>query len=65
MGNNGSDFKLLAARGRRPLFTPVFTFQPFRGNPDYDKVTDLPYDTVCLAGLAAGASEININAISK
>merc|ERR1740128_915586 len=45
----------------------IFTYfawvllQPFRGNPDYDKVTDLPYDTVCLAGLAAEASEININ----
>jgi hypothetical protein len=39
--------------------------QPFRGNPDYDKVADLPYDTGCLSSLAKGASEINVHSIAK
>ena len=49
----------------------VFTYfswvllQPFRGNPGYDAVTDLPYDTTCLSNLIRDKSEININLISK
>jgi len=39
--------------------------QPFRANPDYDKVADLPYDTECLTSLAAQSSEINVNSIAK
>merc|ERR1719233_1167236 len=49
----------------------VFTYffwvllQPFRGNPDYDKVADLPYDTSCLSSLANGMDKINIKDIAK
>ena len=40
-------------------------FQPFRGNPDYDRVADLPYDTNCLSGLTRNQDEINIKSITK
>ena len=40
-------------------------FQPFRGNPDYDKVADLPYDSACLTSLAHGSEEINIKLIGQ
>ena len=40
-------------------------FQPFRGNPDYDKVANLPYDSRCLAGLTQGQEEINIRSIAR
>merc|ERR1719270_1409577 len=49
----------------------VFTYffwvllQPFRGNPNYDTVANLPYDSKCLAGLTTGQDEINIKSISK
>ena len=43
----------------------MLIFQPFRGNPDYDKVADLPYDTTCLKGLAYGVDKINIKDIAK
>jgi len=51
----------------KEIFTYFFwvLLQPFRGNPDYDKVADLPYDTDCLSSLAATASEININSIQR
>ena len=39
--------------------------QPFRGNPDYDKVANLPYDSRCLTGLTQGQEEINIRSISR
>ena len=39
--------------------------QPFRGNPNYDTVANLPYDSKCLAGLTTGQDEINIKSISK
>ena len=43
----------------------MLLFQPFRGNPDYDKVANLPYDSRCLAGLTQGQEEINIRSIAK
>ena len=43
----------------------LLIFQPFRGNPDYDKVADLPYDTSCLSSLANGMDKINIKDIAK
>ena len=43
----------------------LLLFQPFRGNPDYDKVANLPYDSRCLAGLTQGQEEINIRSIAK
>ena len=42
-----------------------FLFQPFRGNPDYDRVADLPYDSNCLKNVASSAAEINIHSINK
>jgi hypothetical protein len=49
------------------IFTYFFwvLLQPFRGNPNYDEVTNLPYDTACLSKLLANNSEININSISQ
>ena len=49
------------------IFTYFFwvLLQPFRGNPDYDEVTDLPYDTACLARLLMDKPEINVNSISS
>ena len=48
------------------IFTYFFwvLLQPFRGNPDYDEVTDLPYDTNCLARLLVNKPQINVNSIS-
>ena len=40
-------------------------FQPFRGNPDYDKVADLPYDSHCLSSLMRGSDEVNVKSIDK
>lgn len=42
----------------------TFSFQPFRGNPGYDEVTDLPFSTSCLSSLTANKEEINIKSIS-
>ena len=49
------------------IFTYFFwvLLQPFRGNPGYDEVTNLPYDTGCLSKLLANKTQININSISK
>ena len=46
--------------------TPMcnFLFQPFRGNPGYDEVTDLPFSTSCLKELTSQRQEINIKSIS-
>ena len=43
----------------------LFLFQPFRGNPGYDEVTDLPFSTSCLSNLTSNDSEINIKSITK
>ena len=40
-------------------------FQPFRGNPNYDTVANLPYDSKCLAQLTRGQEEINIKSIAR
>ena len=40
-------------------------FQPFRGNPNYDTVANLPYDSKCLAQLTQGQEEINIKSIAR
>ena len=49
------------------IFTYFFwvLLQPFRGNPNYDEVTNLPYDTACISKLLANKSEINIHSISR
>jgi len=49
------------------IFTYFFwvLLQPFRGNPNYDEVTNLPYDTSCISSLLANKSEININSIAQ
>merc|ERR1719481_2347767 len=49
------------------IFTYFFwvLLQPFRGNPDYDRVADLPYNTNCLTSLTAAHDEINIKSITK
>ena len=39
--------------------------QPFRGNPDYDTVADLPFDTNCLAKLTENHQEIPVKSIVK
>ena len=39
--------------------------QPFRGNPGYDEVTDLPYSTGCLSSLTRDKEEINIRSIGS
>jgi len=42
----------------------VFTYffwvllQPFRGNPDYEDVAELPYNSTCLAGIKSGSADI-------
>ena len=43
----------------------VLMFQPFRGNPNYDTVANLPYDSKCLAQLTQGQEEINIKSIAR
>ena len=43
----------------------LFLLQPFRGNPGYDEVTDLPFSTSCLSNLTSDESEINIKSIAK
>merc|ERR1719239_1670624 len=49
------------------IFTYFFwvLLQPFRGNPDYDKVADLPYDTHCLSNLANDREEVNVKSIER
>ena len=49
------------------IFTYFFwvLLQPFRGNPDYDTVADLPYDSSCLTGQIQQRGEINTKAISE
>ena len=49
------------------IFTYFFwvLLQPFRGNPGYDEVTNLPYDTTCITKLLDNKPQININAISS
>ena len=42
-----------------------FLWQPFRGNPDYDTVADLPFDTICLEKLTRNTEEIHIKSINK
>ena len=42
-----------------------FFSQPFRGNPDYDTVADLPFDTHCLEKLTRNQEEIHIKSITK
>ena len=43
----------------------VFTYffwvllQPFRGNPEYKDVADLPYNTTCLAEISSDQTDIN------
>ena len=39
--------------------------QPFRGNPDYDTVADLPFDTNCMEKLIRNQDEIHITSINK
>ena len=43
----------------------VSILQPFRGNPDYDTVADLPFDTSCLEKLTRNTEEIHIKSINK
>ena len=43
----------------------LFLLQPFRGNPDYDTVADLPFDTECLEKLTHSSAEIHITSINK
>ena len=43
----------------------LFLLQPFRGNPGYDEVTDLPFSTSCLSNLTSNDSKINIKSITK
>ena len=40
-------------------------FQPFRGNPDYDTVADLPYDSSCLLKMTENKAEIHIKSITQ
>ena len=39
--------------------------QPFRGNPSYDEVTDIPYNTSCLARITENVTEITVKSIIK
>ena len=52
-------------RKNKEKYLHFVLFQPFRGNPDYDKVANLPYDSRCLAGLTQGQEEINIRSIAS
>merc|ERR1719178_256262 len=67
MFNYLQDFELNSGSSTGGIFTYFFwvLLQPFRGNPDYDEVTDLPYDTACLARLLMDKPEINVNSISS
>merc|ERR1719400_1408118 len=60
-----SDFEAGSATGG--VFTYFFwvLLQPFRGNPAYDTVADLPYDSKCLQSLTSGQQEINIKSINS
>ena len=43
----------------------ILIFQPFRGNPDYDTVADLPYDSSCLLKMTENKAEIHIKSITQ
>ena len=60
-----SDFEAGSATGG--VFTYFFwvLLQPFRGNPDYDTVADLPYDTSCLTKMTENRQEVHIKSITK
>ena len=45
--------------------SPIILSQPFRGNPDYDTVADLPYDTSCLIKMTENRREVHIKSITK
>ena len=67
MFNYLQDFELNSGSSTGGVFTYFFwvLLQPFRGNPNYDEVTNLPYDTSCITKLLANKSEINIHSISR
>ena len=43
----------------------MFLSQPFRANPDYDEVTDLPYNTTCLSNAATAGEKLDLMTINK
>merc|ERR1719412_1661623 len=67
MFNYLQDEQLNTGSSTSGIFTYFFwvLLQPFRGNPDYDKVADLPYDTHCLSNLANDREEVNVKSIEQ
>ena len=67
MFNYLQDFELNSGSSTGGVFTYFFwvLLQPFRGNPNYDTVADLPYSTDCLTDLTSSSENINVKSISK
>merc|ERR550517_1748697 len=67
MFNYLQDSEMASGSSTGGIFTYFFwvLLQPFRGNPDYDKVADLPYDTHCLSNLANDREEVNVKSIER
>jgi len=67
MFNYLQDPEMASGSSTGGIFTYFFwvLLQPFRGNPDYDKVADLPYDTHCLSSLANNREEVNVKSIER
>ena len=60
----GKCWKHLLTAGSGRIEIVIFHFQPFRGNPGYDEVTDLPFSTSCLTSLTENKDEINMKSIT-
>ena len=67
MFNYLQDFELNSGSSTGGVFTYFFwvLLQPFRGNPNYDTVADLPYNTDCLTELTEAGENINVKSIGK
>ena len=67
MFNYLQDIELNSGSSTGGVFTYFFwvLLQPFRGNPNYDTVADLPYSTDCLTELTEAGDNINVKSIGK
>ena len=65
MFNYLQDFEQDSGSSTGGVFTYFFwvLLQPFRGNPNYDTVADLPYSTSCLSELTSTNDKINVKSI--
>ncbi len=56
---------MLGQQGSGTATKGVFTYffwvllQPFRGNPEYQDVADLPYNSTCLSEIPTAEADIN------